>query len=287
MGNQKLDVFLYGSCVSRDLQEQSRHRFYRRAYVARQSLISAMNPAYVYDGGHRLDSAWQHRMVQGDLASNLLTRLSEDAPRTDLVIWDLTDERMGVQPLGDGSFGTITPDSLRSGILEAFEEHGGPIRFGTRRHLMLWEEALRRFAAVLDALGLRARTYVLAPQWAAHDVDGKPVEVEGNRSASEWGRAYAPYMRRIEAAGIAVVELPEELVVTHGAHKWGAAPYHYIDESYRYWAEEIDRRAGTSGKRRTHPAPPEPGDAGGPDGKDDPVGSGTVPSGSSEAATSE
>lgn len=259
MIKKKLDVFLVGSCVSRDLQGLWAHRFYRRAYIARQSIISATTPAYVFEGEHRLDSAWQHRMVQGDLASNLLTRLAEDAARTDLVIWDLTDERLGVQPLGDGSFGTLTPDSLRSGILEAFEEVGDPVRFGTPEHLELWEHALERFVTLLEALGLRSRTFVLRPQWASQDADGEDLEPEGGLSAAQWAETYAPYVALVEAAGLPVLSLPESLVRTHQGHRWGIAPYHYVDEAYTTWAHEIEARVeALGGKRPLHAVPPEP-----------------------------
>lgn len=256
---QKLDVFLFGSCVARDLQEIASSRFYRRAYIARQSLISATTPPYVFEGRAALDSAWQHRMVLGDLESNLLMRLAEVGSRTDLVIWDLTDERLGVQPLGDGSFGTITPDSLRSGILEAFQEAGDPILFGSAEHLELWGRGLSRFVAVLDALGLRQRTYVLAPQWADLDVAGEQIEREGDRAAADWGRAFAPYLQRLARRGITVVPLPEALIRTDSEHKWGRAPYHYVDDAYAHWAREIEALVtAIGGKRPLHEAPPEP-----------------------------
>lgn len=259
MVQKKFDVFLVGSCVSRDLQELWAHRFYRRAYIARQSIISATTPAYVYEVDSRLDSAWQHRMVQGDLASNLLPRLTESAARTDLVVWDLTDERIGVQPLGDGSFGTITPDSLRSGILEAFEEIGDPVLFGTPEHLRLWEHGFEIFVGILEAVGLRSRTFVLAPQWASQNIDGEEIDQEDGRSAEDWAASYAPYIERIEREGLPVLRLPEALVRTHGGHRWGPAPYHYVDEAYETWAGEIEARIGAlGGKRPTHPAPADP-----------------------------
>lgn len=253
---EKFDAFLYGSCVSRDLQELSSRRFYRRAYVARQSLISAANPPYVFEGTSELSSAWQHRMVLGDLASNLLKRLAEDAPRTDLVIWDLTDERMGVQPLSADSYGTITPDSLRSGILDAFEDQGDPIRFGTAEHLGLWSDAFERFAALLDSLGMTARTFVLEPRWTDRDSDGAGIEPEGGRPVADWARAYRPYMELIRASGIHIATLPSELVLSDPAHAWGTAPYHYVADAYHHWAREIEAllmREG--GKRSMHPIP--------------------------------
>ena len=125
--------------------------------TSRDSRSSAPPPRPTcFEGEHQLESAWQHRTVQGDLASSLLRRFAEDAARTDLVIWDLIDERMGVQPLGDGCYGTITPDSLRSGILEAFAEVGDPVSFGAPEHLETWADALVRFVTLLDALGLRS-----------------------------------------------------------------------------------------------------------------------------------
>lgn len=261
---QKLDVFLYGSCVSRDLQEMASSVFYRRTYIARQSLISATTPPYVFADGTSLNSAWQHRMVLGDLESNLLTRLAEDGPRSDLVVWDLTDERHGVQPLGDGSYGTITPDSLRSGILEAFEQQGSPIPFGDPDHLALWSRGLECLSALLEALGLRGRTYVLAPQWAGADRDGEPIDAEAGRDPEEWAAAFAPYVAQLQTAGYPVLPLPEEHVRTHSGHRWGPAPYHYVDEAYRHWAgtiEQLVREQG--GKRPQHAAPPAqdvPGD---------------------------
>lgn len=256
---QKFDVFLYGSCVSRDLQELSSAVFYRRAYIARQSLISATTPPYVFSGDTALDSAWQHRMVLGDLESNLLTRLAEDGPRSDLVVWDLTDERLGVQPLGDGSFGTITPDSLRSGILDAFEEQGEPIPFGSPEHRELWSRGLDRFAALLDALGLRERTFVLAPQWATHDDTGRAIDPEGGRTPEEWTEAYAPYVRALREAELPVLGLPPSHQRTHLDHRWGPAPYHYVDDAYLHWSTTIEgmlRERG--GKRPVHQAPPPP-----------------------------
>lgn len=252
----KFDVFLYGSCVSRDLQERSSAVFYRRAYIARQSLISATTAPYVFSGGITLDSAWQHRMVLGDLESNLLTRLAEDGPRSDLVVWDLTDERLGVQPLGDGSFGTITPDSLRSGILDAFETQGEPIMFGAPVHRELWRRGLDRFTSLLDALGLRERTFVLAPQWAALDDNGHVIEPEGGRSSAEWAEVYAPYVDAIRDAELPVLDLPVSYQRTHAGHSWGPAPYHYVDEAYRHWATTLEGLVHErGGKRPVHHAP--------------------------------
>lgn len=257
----KLDAFLYGSCVSRDLQELSSDWMYRRAYVARQSLISATTPPYIFEGDSGLDSAWQHRMVLGDLSSNLLNRLSEDAARSDLLIWDLTDERMGVQPLGDGSYGTITPDSLRSGILEAFSAQGDPVDFGTPEHLELWKVALDRFLSFLDSLGMHARTYALRPHWAGLTRSGERIDAEGGRAAEEWARDFEPYVESLARSGITVLALPEALVRGDDDHRWGVAPYHYVGEAYRHWSAEIYRLlGGMEGKRAVHEVPRAPAD---------------------------
>lgn len=262
MREKKLDVFLYGSCVSRDLQELWSHRFYRRAYVARQSIISATTPPYLYEGETGLRSAWQNRMVQGDLASDLLPRLIEDAPRTDLLIWDLTGERRGVQPLGDGSFGTISPDSTRSGILHAFADAGSPVHFGDPVHLELWTHALETFLTVLDAVGLRSRTFVLQPQWASLDDLGETIDLDGGLTSDEWAAAFSPYVEMIRAAGIPVISIPESAVRTRRDHIWGPAPFHYVDEAYAAWAREIEDRVLSLGGKRTVQDPlPEPAPA--------------------------
>lgn len=59
--------------------------------------------------------------------------------------------------------------------------------------------------------------------------------------------------------GLPVLTLPASHLRTYAGHRWGPAPYHYVDDAYLHWSttiEELLRERG--GKRPVHPAPPPP-----------------------------
>ncbi|WP_425256334.1 DUF6270 domain-containing protein [Pseudarthrobacter sp. J47] len=97
-------MMMYGCCVSRDAFKDLGAGYTLLGYVARQSLISGLSrPTNLLDG-QALDSALQNRSLSGDLKSNLLPTLRRFADQIDLFVVDLTDERLGVVRLPDGSY---------------------------------------------------------------------------------------------------------------------------------------------------------------------------------------
>src|SRR5690606_3435896 len=101
--------------VSRDTFELlDTSRYSLLAYVARQSLISALGPATPLAVPLAELSPFQRRMVEGDIGSDLRSRLAAAARNTDLLLWDLTDERLGIYRMPDGGFVTRTPDVIGS-----------------------------------------------------------------------------------------------------------------------------------------------------------------------------
>src|SRR5690606_29154368 len=89
-------------------------RFEVVAYIARQSLLSAGRDASAHlPDGLEIDSDFQRRMMTGDFAGNLAGRLAEAAPTTDVLLWDLADERHGVHVFEDGSVVTRSIDNVR------------------------------------------------------------------------------------------------------------------------------------------------------------------------------
>src|SRR5699024_11175643 len=92
-----IGTMIYGSCVTRDTFEFLGDDFLLKSYVARQSVISA--GTQTSDTLPMLDpiaSAFQKRMVEGDLKGNLYETLDTQASQADLLVIDLIDERGGV-----------------------------------------------------------------------------------------------------------------------------------------------------------------------------------------------
>ena len=111
-------ITVYGSCVARDAAREMEKRGWS---VARQSLISAGRPADVGDVDlSLLPSPFARRSFLSDMVGNLEAQLTSVAARTDLLLWDLTDERLGVLETAPRAFLT--------------RSDGGPLQ-GTRRQV--------------------------------------------------------------------------------------------------------------------------------------------------------
>lgn len=232
-------TFIYGSCVSRDTFEYLPERFELRRYVARQSLASAFTQA-----GHLkreltpITSAFQRKMVHGDLDGNLASSLREAAADTDLLLVDLVDERGGVIDVGD-AFVTKLNEFWQAGGREATARRPH-LPFGSEEHFTLWSEGARRFLGLLDELGLARRTVVLRTPWASRYADGEPLAVPTwMMPPSEADARYARYFAVLESAGIHAVDLPEDLARTPADHQWGPSPFHYVDDAYTVLANQI------------------------------------------------
>ncbi|NMR20527.1 DUF6270 domain-containing protein [Cellulomonas fimi] len=236
-------VFIYGSCVSRDTFELMDHeRYTLLAYVARQSLISAFGPRPADVATPEELSPFQRRMIQGDLEGDLTRKLAAAARSVDLLLWDLTDERLGVYQLRDGAYATRTSDNVGTSFEAGLQEQSTLIRFGSDQHRGLWVDAATKFVDTLGQLELLDRTLVLAPAWAERSLDGTPVPGSFGLLPPDANSLYEPYYRAIGELGVTAVRLPVDRVIASAGHRWGAAPFHYDDATYRALIERIDEQ---------------------------------------------
>lgn len=236
-------VFIYGSCVSRDTfgyLPEDQYSLVR--YVARQSLISAFAPADI-DGLDlsTLTSSFQRRMMLGDVAGSLTQDLRDLGGCTDLILWDLCDERLGVYRHTNGAVVTRSVELVRSGAESRFAtwEH---IPFGTDDHFRLWMTAVAKFFERLGSAGLLERVALLAIPWATHLSDGSVTPASYGLTARAANPMYERYYRAVaDVHPIRVVSLSPEAVTGDTGHRWGPAPFHYSAEVYTEIAGAIER----------------------------------------------
>lgn len=163
-----MKVAIFGSCVSRDTCE-----FMPKtevvAYIARQSVTSLVSP----HGAENVDlselrSAFQRRMVTGDLAGNGLKRIVENAKVLDLILIDLIDERRGYWSFSDGTSMTNSLEVANSGAAREARRAGARlIEFGTDEHYENWRSGFESLTDGLKAAELWDRTILLDIEWAA------------------------------------------------------------------------------------------------------------------------
>lgn len=232
-------VFLYGGCVIRDAHRNVQDEIELSGYVARQSLISAMNPPSVSLPNVRMQSKFQERMANGDISSNLVAKLRGVAAETDLVVMDTHIERLGVHKLPDGSFLTPSAEIRASGILETIDGLRSPIDPGTERHTRFYRNAVRKFTIHLEKLGLKERVIVINAPWAIQDTDGVPFNTYRGIDIPVMSSHMESLCRILEEAGISVRDMPEELAIAPVHHQWGRGPYHFGVEAMDWVAEQI------------------------------------------------
>lgn len=223
-------VFIYGSCVTRDSEPWFRDfGFEMVGYAARQSLISAFRKAEIneYDLSP-IESSFQQRMTKGDIASSLRFDIQKAQP--DIVIWDICDERLGVKKAKSGGMITDARDHVAEGI------HPGPfgptLSFGEDEHFELWKMALGEFLKVLDRYGLTGRLYLNATPWAVEDEFGQNHNGQAD-TAVKFNHKAERYLDYAWQAGVNVVPTAQsEAISRTDGHKWGPAPFHYVDGTY-------------------------------------------------------
>ena len=171
----KKNLMIYGSCVSRDAFPLLGSDFKLLSYVARQSMISAISKPTTLLEGSDLASAFQNRSLAGDIRSNLLQMVRRHAADIDVLVIDLTDERLGVIQLPDGAHVTHSHELSSSGRLDGVQGRLRYIDVLTERHWTLWENAATRLLNAVTAIGLREKTIVLNTPWAELTDTGEAV----------------------------------------------------------------------------------------------------------------
>ncbi len=227
-------VTIYGSCVARDSVDLAgAGRLEVADYVARQSLISAGQDASArFPENPQVSSRFQRRMMQADFAGDLEARLEAVSDTTDVLLWDLTDERHGVHVFDDGAVVTRSIDLTSVPEALGAVEGSRHIPFGTDEHFELWAPRAEQFRDYLLGRGLFEKTVVLQVPWAFVAPDGRETPVSMGTSAMEANEAYRRYYAHLRDLGFAVIELQPLGVLADPEHRWGFAPFHYTQDVY-------------------------------------------------------
>lgn len=243
---------IHGSCVSRDTVERARSSYELLAYVARQSLISVDNDATVAVEEEPLASPFQQRMRLGDTSGDGLRRLKAVAQRTDLVLLDLCDERLGVLNVGVDLFVTDSVERRQAKRLEAER-----FNFGSRLHLALWQHAAARWVTQVQEAAPSAKLLLLAVPWATHTEAGESTPPSFSMTAEEANKRFAPYYEFLSGLGVATIGDALQPVAADD-HRWGVAPFHYANDVYDALNELIQRQSQAAPLPQGHRPPSAP-----------------------------
>lgn len=250
-----MNVFIYGSCVSRDTFEYLESPVTLVRYVARQSLISAgVNSQAAAADAPTFDSRFQQRQSDSDLRGDLYRQLAHSSSNVDAVVVDLVDERGGLYILPGQDYITRTPERVQRGGDSTWPDR---LPFGSATHFALWQEGFRRFRDELTRHQLWERTICLAIPWAERTRGGEDSPASFGMTAAIGNRAYRPYYAAVQDAGLRLCRPKPRWRRTHSDanNKWGLAPFHYADDVYENVANQLDTWLRALDKRKS--APPD------------------------------
>lgn len=253
-------VFIWGSCVSRDTFEYfSPEDFELVAYVARQSAVSAYTRPVSMIDPPRFDSPFQSRMVTADFASSLLNEINATASTIDLLMVDLTDERLGLYLLPDGTVITRSVELIQSGAERDLPVGTTHIPFGTEQHLAYWTRAIEVIGGFISKAMPRTGTVLLDIPWATYTDSGQKSPDSFGISAAAANRLMRPYVQAAEEAlGALVITLPSDAVRSSPNHPWGDAPFHYAEDVYLGIVRQLTGQEGRRPRTASTEAPSPP-----------------------------
>ncbi|PUB32373.1 glycosyl transferase family 2 [Promicromonospora sp. AC04] len=230
----KTRVFVYGSCVSRDTFEHlDPEQFELLEYVARQSVLSATTRPVESVAPPVLTSRFQQRMVTGDFRSSLRPLLAQHAADIDLLLVDLTDERLGVYLLPDGTVVTRSVELIESGAEQSLPPGAQHVAFGTQQHYEYWSGAIRALGDSIRQTAPRAAVALLDIPWAEWSESGQQTPDSFGIGAAQANPVFRSYVEvAVQALGAHVVSLDPAEVLSGPHHPWGDAPFHYAEKVY-------------------------------------------------------
>lgn len=235
----KCSLSIYGSCVSRDvLTIANDTKFDLKAYIARQSVISAVAPK-IPEGAIPLEnsSAFRKRVVESDLRKNAFELLK--ANKSDYFMLDLIDERFPLLRLF-GSYVTASSEFYESApkkyrLMDKLEKRleDGKLYLGdycvedavkefcTRlKEIYAPEQIILHCASMLDYYRSKSGELTMF----------KPSKITANHQINAVMEAMCS---RIQSylPGLHVIQEIDGIVADEN-HKWGLATMHYQQEYY-------------------------------------------------------
>lgn len=242
---EKLKVGILGSCVSRDAFEFESGKYDLKGnYFARSSIVSIMSaPVECAQSNIKVDNQWLRWILNNDFQKTVLQQLKER--NLDCLVIDLIDERFDLLKIGQGIVNGS--DELFKACKEFIENHGSvtSIKRDSPQAHELFAEAAQKFANRLNEEFADLPIIIHKALCSTNYTDGKEVYKFSKESTAlyENMNSYLSFYYSIlekEINNVSVIHLPQEVQLASKSHRWGLAPFHYIDDYYRAFLRELD-----------------------------------------------
>ncbi len=242
------NLFIYGSCVSRDIFNLEESRSFKISdYFARSSMASLCSAPYKNSEAlNRIQSAFRRRMVANDFSKDLLAAVDK-LESADLILIDLIDERFDLVALPTGEMITHSNELAESGLLaEGGVEGYKVIPQGSVERRELWLQGMHRFLGLLKDLNKLDAVLVNKVYWASSfELDTQSVfpvargEIDKANEDLDW--MYGAMERVLDRSQF--LNFDKDLLTADEFHRWGVSPFHYCEMYYREALAQIVKKS--------------------------------------------
>lgn len=240
-------IFIYGSCVSRDIINFGGDGFVLVDYLARSSLASAFHPKQIEDKySATLVSPFQRRLVAADLSKELKVILEKI--EFDLLLIDFIDERFNLFLFDDGSICTLSNEILKTGFLDTGPA-GQIINSGSDEFFTFWLNGWKLLVSELQINGLLDRVRVNPVLWASLTEDGNNFSPTYSQTKIDAANKTLNRLYSYVAADLGshqFLQFSPTLFKGTNKHRWGLSPFHYVDEYYQTALRQLSFPRGTA-----------------------------------------
>lgn len=226
-------VVIFGSCVSRDVFDfVTTEDIAIDHYYARSSFASAFSTIPVDDiFSKSIQSTFQRRQVRADLSKTFSASLRD--MNFDILLVDFTDERFPLFQLPDAGIITVSAELHKTNFPGSLNGHF--IQSFSVEHFRLWEKGWENFIRISRANKFLHKIRINCALWSRLTEHGKafmePYTYNYIATANSYfKKIYRRTMEDVQESNL--YRYDNSLFLGKDDHKWGIAPFHYVDSYY-------------------------------------------------------
>lgn len=237
-----MKLLIKGSCVSRDMLEIDQKTSYELVgYHARSSMAvlsvgQVVNTQNLRKYLDKIESPFQKRMVEHDFSHRILSSIND--LEFDAILWDLIDERFWLAIPEGGGLATFS-NEFKSADIPVVSK----INTHSDEFFQLWCEGVNNFMRKIEVMECKSPLILQKAFWSNKlDTGLKLEDFADERIEKENFKLQRMYQYLDKFSdSINIIEFPDDLLVIKSSHKWGVAPFHYIDSYYEYLSNMIQK----------------------------------------------
>lgn len=209
-------------------------------YIARTSLAAQLSVPYINQSiVERLPSKFQKEMMNVDMDKTLLIKIQR--ADFDVLLLDFIDERFSIGVI-DGARFTLSREFLDANRKElSYPEWN---RFSVEKYTA-WQRGFAELVALVKQKTRSPKMVINKVYFSALSgtscVDFSKcasfMDSEIKRNNDYLDKLYAHVATTYPE--IDFIEVPDKLLIANPKHKWGLAPFHYIDELYLFVLQKL------------------------------------------------